>query len=272
MATVIDVSEHQGWIDWDETAGVIDGAIIRIGYGGDYANQDDAYATRNLDECERLGIPYGVYLYSYAHSASDVEGEISHALRMLEGRKPTLGVWFDTEESGCEGASWEASMRFCTAMDEAGYRTGVYCYQAWYWAHLSGMCDIWPIWFASYTSYPNMPGNVYAWQYSSDGDVAGVYGRVDMNEWYHDEWFDESEDEVIKDEDIARIWAYHYQNDDDEWDCYTKLRECAKHVQYHESRVEGGDGGDTRTRIDYIDERVKQIDAKLDELIEKLGE
>lgn len=52
-----------------------------------------------MDECERLGIPYGVYLYSYALDYYDAASETAHALRLLKGRSPELGVWFDMEDA-----------------------------------------------------------------------------------------------------------------------------------------------------------------------------
>ncbi len=211
MRAVIDVSEHQGWIDWDAASADIDGAIVRIGYGSDYSNQDDRYAARNMDECERLGIPYGVYLYSYASDMGEVASEIEHALRMVDGRSPSLGVWFDTEQAGLEGVSRDASAAFCAAMADAGHRTGVYCYQSWYWSCLQGIEQDWPIWFASYTDSPSMPENVYAWQYTSDGGVAGISGRVDMNNWYHEDWFEEEEMidyEKLADMVAERVWNF----------------------------------------------------------------
>lgn len=63
---LIDVSEHQGVIDWEQVKDHIDGVILRCGYGMDIASQDDKQWARNVAECERLGIPYGVYIYSYA--------------------------------------------------------------------------------------------------------------------------------------------------------------------------------------------------------------
>lgn len=58
---LIDVSEHNGVIDWNQVKGHIDGAIIRCGFGMDQADQDDKQWSRNVAECERLGIPFGVY-------------------------------------------------------------------------------------------------------------------------------------------------------------------------------------------------------------------
>ena len=81
-AVVIDVSSYNGFIQWDNMKNYIEGTIIRIGYGNDIQSQDDAAAIRNMDECERLGIPYGVYLYSYALDHYDAASETAHALRL----------------------------------------------------------------------------------------------------------------------------------------------------------------------------------------------
>lgn len=93
-AVVIDVSSHDGLIDWNRIEEHIEGVIIRIGYGNDIEGQDDKQAIRNMNECERLGIPYGVYIYSYALTSDEVTSEINHTLRMLQGRSPVRGVWF----------------------------------------------------------------------------------------------------------------------------------------------------------------------------------
>ena len=92
-AVVIDVSSHDGLIDWNRIEEHIEGVIIRIGYGNDIEGQDDKQAIRNMNECERLGIPYGVYIYSYALTSDEVTSEINHTLRMLQGRSPVRGIW-----------------------------------------------------------------------------------------------------------------------------------------------------------------------------------
>lgn len=180
---VIDVSEHQGYIDWDTVAKSIDGAIIRVGYGSDCASQDDAQAVRNIMACKRLGIPWGAYIYSYAKNADDARSEYAHAKRVIGGETPALGLWFDTEEAGCEAASWDACMAFCEAARADGHYTGVYTFQAWYWTNLVGIESAWPVWGASYGDACTIPG-IVAWQYTSDGSIAGIDGRVDCNKWY----------------------------------------------------------------------------------------
>ncbi len=146
MAVVIDVSGHDGLIDWDSAKEHIEGVIIRIGYGNDYAYQDDKQAVQNMDECERLGIPYGVYIYSYAMTMQETESEISHTLRMLKGRNPVRGVWFDMEDAdeykknhGMDVYSEEGRtlltdicIRFIDEMHSRGYITGVYANYDYY--------------------------------------------------------------------------------------------------------------------------------------------
>lgn len=146
MAVVIDVSGHDGLIDWDSAKEHIEGVIIRIGYGDDYAYQDDKQAVQNMDECERLGIPYGVYIYSYAMTIQETESEISHTLRMLKGRNPVRGVWFDMEDAdeykknhGMDVYSEEdrtlltdICIRFIEEMHSRGYITGVYANYDYY--------------------------------------------------------------------------------------------------------------------------------------------
>lgn len=146
MAVVIDVSGHDGLIDWDSAKEHIEGVIIHIGYGNDYAYQDDKQAVQNMDECERLGIPYGVYIYSYAMTMQETESEISHTLRMLKGRNPVRGVWFDMEDAdeykknhGMDVYSEEdrtlltdICIRFIEEMHSRGYITGVYANYDYY--------------------------------------------------------------------------------------------------------------------------------------------
>ena len=81
---IIDVSRYQGVINWDAVNGAIDGAIIQCGYGDDFVVQDDPYFLRNVQECDRLGIPYGIYLYSYANNKAHADSETKHILRLAK--------------------------------------------------------------------------------------------------------------------------------------------------------------------------------------------
>ncbi|MBQ1284971.1 MAG: hypothetical protein IIY19_00835, partial [Lachnospiraceae bacterium] len=100
-AVGVDVSAYNGTIDWNKAkANGVDFAIIRIGWGDDgYPNQDDSYAITNMNGCEAAGIPYGVYIYSYAVTEKEVDSEVAHTIRMIQGHNPVLGIWFDMEDA-----------------------------------------------------------------------------------------------------------------------------------------------------------------------------
>ena len=93
---------------------------------------------------DRLGIPYGVYIYSYALTSDEVTSEINHTLRMLQGRSPVRGVWFDMEDADGYKESngldvykdgellTDFCIQFIEAMDKEGYKTGVYANYNYY--------------------------------------------------------------------------------------------------------------------------------------------
>ncbi|MFU0522086.1 GH25 family lysozyme [Gardnerella swidsinskii] len=194
---VIDVSEHQKEIDWEavKSSGV-DGAIIRISYGWD--NGYDKQALRNISECKRLGIPFGIYMYSYAEKAEDGAAEGADIVKLLKGAgvSPddlTYPVYYDLEKWSWSGhkpptspyvyqdivASW------WNQLVSAGYhKLGVYSYAN----YLRGPLNSQYIhertsWVASYGSRVGFPIStaLRGWQYTSDGSVDGIDGRVDLN-------------------------------------------------------------------------------------------
>lgn len=182
---VIDVSHHNGTIDWESVkAAGIDGAIIRCGFGSDIASQDDEQWKRNADECTRLGIPFGVYLYSYATTNSMAKSEVEHVLRLIKGYKLSYPVYYDLEEDGTESGAAERARIFCEAIEAAGYWAGVYANKNWWDNYLTGLNE-YTRWVARYNSTLGMD-NVDMWQYTSGGSVPGISGRVDMNHCYRD--------------------------------------------------------------------------------------
>lgn len=190
--TIIDVSEHQGVINWEKVKPHIDGAIIRCGYGDDDTDQDDKQWTRNISECERLGIPHGVYLYSYADTMEHARSEVAHVRRLLKGRKLQYPVYFDTEQAGCEGLSRQASDYFCSEVEKMGYWAGVYTYASWYRNYLAGLTR-YTLWIADFGindgkphTKPNVGATIDMWQYSSMALVSGIDGRVDISYCYKD--------------------------------------------------------------------------------------
>lgn len=196
----IDISEMNG--AFDLSAAKKQGAqfvIIRCGYGGDYSDQDDSRYVENVRKCEEAGMPYGVYLYSYALTASQAEGEARHALRLLEhvGSCFRLGVWFDMEDADGykkrNGMPGDETLRdicgtFCTAVKNAGYDAGIYASASWLANRLSGgQLAVWPKWVAHWAvSEPGYTHNMVMWQYQCPpGDVASA-SAYDWNIAYQD--------------------------------------------------------------------------------------
>ena len=183
---LIDVSEHQGKIDWEKVRFHIDGAILRCGYGGDYEDQDDEQFKRNADECTRLGIPFGVYLYSYAKSIQAAQFEADHVLRLIKPYKLSYPVYLDLEEPGTENGAVERANVFGDIIEKAGYWCGVYANLNWWENYLVGL-ERFTKWVAQYYKECEYTGaNLDVWQYTSKGNVDGISGNVDMNECYRD--------------------------------------------------------------------------------------
>lgn len=188
---LIDVSEHQGVINWEKAAGEIDGAIIRCGYGQNKTSQDDKQFRRNVSECTRLGIPFGIYLYSYAGNKDAAASEAAHALRLAKGLNLSYPIYYDLEESKYGSAAKSNMSVFGPKIEEAGYWCGLYSGEYYYNANLKGV-DRYTKWIAKYGSNDGKPhskpnvSNVAIWQYTSRGKVSGISGYVDMNICYKD--------------------------------------------------------------------------------------
>ena len=189
----IDVSEFQGKIDWEKVKNDgIEFAILRCGYGMDFSNQDDVEYERNANECERLNIPYGVYLFSYANTVEKARSEAKHVLRLIEGRKISLGVWYDIEDNGTSGAINKETLTniintFCNTIKNAGHRVGVYASLNWLENKIERIIrDNYDIWVAQYYSKCEYEGKYIMWQHTSSGKVNGISTNVDMNILYED--------------------------------------------------------------------------------------
>ena len=182
---VIDVSEHQGTINWDAVKGHIDGAILRCGYGDNIASQDDKQWKRNADECTRLGIPFGVYIYSYATSDAQARREAEHVLRLISGYKLSYPIYLDLEQAGTETGAIQRANIFGDIIENAGYWCGVYANTNWWTNYLVGL-ERFVKWVAQYNSVCTYQGTYDIWQYTSGGSVPGISGNVDMNHCYRD--------------------------------------------------------------------------------------
>ena len=184
----IDVSEHQGYINWDQVKkSDVSFAIIRCGYGDNYTSQDDKRWLYNVTECERLGIPYGVYLYSYAKTTEQARNEAEHVLRLISGRRLSYPVFYDLEDDKTTGtlsndAILSIAQTFCTTIANAGYPVGVYANTYWFNTKLTNSYyDTLPKWVAQYNYQCEYQKEYMMWQCTSKGAVDGISGYVDLN-------------------------------------------------------------------------------------------
>ena len=192
----IDVSEHQGRIDWDAVkASGIDFAILRVGFGApSFGGRVDYQFNRNISECERLGIPYGVYIYSYAFDNQQAADEASMVIDCLTGHNPRLPVYYDLEDSkiiadGRQSGIASRAQVFCNTISAAGFKPGIYANLYWFNYILTDpvfKSSSWDHWIAQYNSKCDYTGNYSIWQYKSNGKVPGINGNVDMNYAYVD--------------------------------------------------------------------------------------
>ena len=192
----IDVSEHQGRIDWDAVkASGIDFAILRVGFGApSFGGRVDYQFNRNISECERLGIPYGVYVYSYAFDNQQAADEASMVIDCLSGHNPRLPVYYDLEDKtiladGRQSGIASRAQTFCNKISSAGYKPGIYANLNWFNNILTDpvfKSGSWDHWIAQYNSQCHYTGSYSFWQYTSRGKVSGISGNVDMNYAYVD--------------------------------------------------------------------------------------
>ena len=192
----IDVSEHQGRIDWNAVkASGIDFAILRVGFGApSWGGRVDYQFNRNISECERLGIPYGGYIYSYAFDNQQAADEASMVIDCLSGHNPRLPVYYDLEDKtiiadGRQSGIASRAQIFCNKISSAGYKPGIYANLNWFNNILTDpvfKSGSWDHWIAQYNSQCHYTGSYSFWQYTSRGKVSGISGNVDMNYAYVD--------------------------------------------------------------------------------------
>lgn len=195
MLKGIDVSTWQGQIDWEKAKKEIDFAIIRIGFG---TGTRDNTAKRNIQELNRLGIPYGVYYFSYAYTEEMARKEAKNTIAYLKefGAEPSYPVYFDWEGDSRDYAKKKGvtvsndlirkmTVAFCEEIKAAGYYPGIYTNPSYIKNYYgTDIFKTYDLWLAHWATKPAYDANV--WQYSDKGTVAGINGRVDMNYCYVD--------------------------------------------------------------------------------------
>ena len=197
MSKGIDVSAHQGNINWDAVkASGIDFAIIRISYG---QNSVDSKAIRNIEECIRVGMPFGVYTYSYALNINNAINEANLVIKTLAPYKDKVRFPVIIDMEDADGYKRKYGMpsndvlvsiceKECLMFEEAGYYAAIYASKSWFDTKLnSSRLNRFDKWIAWWNKGASFDKNIYGlWQYTSTGSVNGISGNVDMNEAYKD--------------------------------------------------------------------------------------
>lgn len=190
----LDVSSHQGAIDWTAVAeSGIDYVILRAGYRGygDGSIHEDETFAANIAAASQAGLKIGVYFFSQALSTEEAEAEAHTVLSLIKDYQIDYPVYFDWEPVSDENARTATisstdltacAKRFCETIQEAGYRAGVYFNLNMAQQHylLYELKD-YAFWLAEYQDTPSYPFAFGMWQYTNQGYVPGIETSVDLN-------------------------------------------------------------------------------------------
>lgn len=197
MLKGIDVSEHQGRIDWERVKGNIDFAMLRAGYG---RNNIDKQFIRNIEECNRLGIPVGIYWFSYAWNTEMARNEARYVLEAIKGYRVDYPISFDLEYDTLNYASkngvtigkrlaTDMINAFCSTIENAGYKAMNYANPDFINNKFYNSEVNYPLWLAWYGVNKDKAKsyNCAIWQYTDTGVLEGINSsRVDYNYCYED--------------------------------------------------------------------------------------
>lgn len=201
----IDVSRHNGVIDWAKVkaSGKADFAFLRGCYGWDNDAQIDPQFYANARGCAQNNVKFGIYHYSYAHTAAEAAKEAAFFMRVIGDLRPHYPVVFDFEEATQVGGrdsrglvyqgltpakQLEVIDSFMQTLEKAGYYATLYSSAS----ALERLRRFAPARLARYdcwvahiqTQKPAFGGNYGLWQYSWTGKIDGIQGDVDLNYAY----------------------------------------------------------------------------------------
>lgn len=190
----MDVSEHQGAINWEAASKAIDFAFIRIGYRG-YGEAGglvvDGYYDANMKGATENGVPVGIYFYSQAKTYDEGVEEANFVLSHLGDYSLAYPIVLDREDPMVEDARTnnmskdehtQAALGFLETIANSGRKVMMYTYRMYYslYVDIEEMYK-YPIWYAQYADEPDWPYEYNFWQYTESGEIPGVSGPVDLN-------------------------------------------------------------------------------------------
>lgn len=191
MTNGIDVSKHQGNIDWNKVKkSGVKFAMLRAGYGR-FLSQKDPSFDKNYENAKKAGIAVGAYWYSYAKSIDDAKREADTFLKIIKGKQFEMPVAFDIEEKSQaqKGRAFVSSLikAFCERVENAGYFVCIYASKSWFDNYIDDECKrLYDTWLARWGAAPDYNGKIGMWQNSSSGRISGISGRCDTDIAYKD--------------------------------------------------------------------------------------
>lgn len=192
----IDVSAHQGDIDFAQASQAIDFAVIRAGYGR-LASQEDKKFQRNYTGFKGTKTPIGAYWYCYATSAAEARKEAEVCLQVLKGKQFELPIFYDILEDDhipkLKAVGDVATLineiipAFCSVLEQNGYYVGIYCNTSGYTHYVNDTNKKrYAQWCADWRGTCGYTGDKVMWQYSCKGSIPGIVGDVDKDYAYTD--------------------------------------------------------------------------------------
>ena len=195
----IDVSHWQNTVDWSQVSQNVSFAILKLGGRNlDTGNYTDPKFFVNYKNAKANGMSLGVYFYTKAQNADQAREEAYYTLNILRqaGGALELPIFIDIEDSTQQNLSNaqrdEIVLAFCSVIQNAGYKAGVYSSHNWiknYMSTVSYPSSIY-VWIARYNKQLNTTKNYYTgradmWQFTNSGNVNGISGNVDMSYIYN---------------------------------------------------------------------------------------
>ena len=191
----IDVSKYQGAIDWQRVAAEgIKFAFVRIGWAGYEGGIDegaDPHFDTNMKGALAAGLAVGAYVYSYCRSTNAARRAAREAAERCRPYRLTMPLALDIEDAAtykgiARGDNSIIAAAFLDEVRAQGYYPLLYTYTSFANSYLDmAQLSGYDLWLADYRGYMGIQG-ASIWQYSSDGAVDGIAGRVDRNIAYKD--------------------------------------------------------------------------------------
>lgn len=193
----IDVSQHQGTIDWQQVADSgVEFVIIRVGgrgYGQAGTLYFDDLAQEYYQGAKEAGLKVGAYFFSQAITPAEAVEEAEYLLELTQDWVMEMPVVYDWEFMGLDArTAWiskdtltECMLAFCNRITQEGLDAMIYFnpQQSRLMFHIEKITD-YPFWLAMYSDWMTYPYKIDMWQYTNEGRIPGIEGNVDINLYF----------------------------------------------------------------------------------------